>query len=190
MQNVDKSGIIEVIAGSMYSGKTEELIRRLKRAKYAKIPFQVFKPIVDNRYDKNDIVSHEGFKIEAIAIDRPKHILHLLKEETEIIGIDEAQFFNKEILEVVNELANIQKRIIIAGLDLDCFGKTFGQMGELLALADIVTKPQAICVICGDNASKTYRIDDNKEQISVGSFGKYEARCRKCHDKLNISKVL
>lgn len=180
------SGWIEVIAGSMFSGKTEELIRRLKRAHYAKQKVQVFKPVVDCRYDANAVISHEGFRIEGVAVDRPLHILYLVDDDTKIVGIDEAQFFDDEIVVVANYLADKGFRVIVAGLDQDYLGKPFGPMPELLAVAEYVTKAHAICVECGNPGTRTYRISGVGDQVELGSSDKYQARCRKCHaDKDN-----
>ena len=179
------SGWIEVIAGSMFSGKTEELIRRLKRAHYAKQKVQVFKPVVDKRYDENAVISHEGFRIEGVAVDRPLHILYLLDDDTKIVGIDEAQFFSDEIVVVANYLADKGLRVVIAGLDQDYQGEPFGPMPQLLAVAEYATKIHAICVSCGNPGTRTYRVAGGEEQVELGSADKYEARCRKCHSDGN-----
>lgn len=175
------TGWIEVVAGSMFSGKTEELIRRLKRATYAKQKVQVFKPVVDKRYDENAVISHEGFRIEGVAVDRPLHILYLVDDDTKIVGIDEAQFFDDEIVVVANHLADKGYRVIIAGLDQDYLGEPFGPMPQLLAVAEYVTKAHAICVECGNPGTRTYRMSGLGEQVELGSSDKYQARCRKCH---------
>lgn len=175
------TGWIEVVAGSMFSGKTEELIRRLKRATYAKQKVQVFKPVVDKRYDENAVISHEGFRIEGVAVDRPLHILYLVDDDTKIVGIDEAQFFDDEIVVVANHLADKGYRVIIAGLDQDYLGEPFGPMPQLLAVAEYVTKAHAICVECGNPGTRTYRLSGVGEQVELGSSDKYQARCRKCH---------
>ncbi len=175
------TGWIEVIAGSMFSGKTEELIRRLKRGTYAKQKIQVFKPVIDKRYDDNAVISHEGFRIEGIAVDRPLHILYLLDPDTKIVGIDEAQFFGPEIVSVVNHLADKGIRVLVAGLDQDYLGQPFGPMPQLLAVAEYVTKIHAICVECGNPGTRTYRVSEGQEQIELGNTDKYQARCRKCH---------
>lgn len=175
------SGWIEVIAGSMFSGKTEELIRRLKRAHYAKQKVQVFKPVVDKRYDDNAVISHEGFRIEGIAVDRPLHIMYLLDDDTKIVGIDEVQFFSDEIVVVANYLADKGIRVVIAGLDQDYLGQPFGPMPQLLAVAEYVTKSHAICMVCGNPGTRTYRASGGEDLVELGSADKYEARCRKCH---------
>lgn len=174
-------GSIEIICGSMFSGKTEELIRRLRRTKYAKQKLQVFKPVIDNRYDPDAVVSHEGFTIECVAIDRAHHILYLLNEDTSVVGIDEIQFFEDDIIEVVQELADRGKRVICAGLDQDFLAKGFGPMPELLAIAEKVDKISAICMQCGNNASRTYKSSGSENQVEVGEKDLYEARCRTCH---------
>jgi thymidine kinase len=175
------SGWIEVVAGSMFSGKTEELIRRLKRAHYAKQKVQVFKPVVDKRYDDNAVISHEGFRIEGVAVDRPLHIMYLLDDDTKIVGIDEAQFFSDEIVVVANYLADKGIRVIVAGLDQDYLGQPFGPMPQLLAAAEYVTKVHAICIVCGNPGTRTYRATGGEDLVELGSSDKYEARCRKCH---------
>ncbi len=175
------SGWIEVVVGSMFSGKTEELIRRLKRAHYAKQKVQVFKPVVDKRYDDNAVISHEGFRIEGVAVDRPLHIMYLLDDDTKIVGIDEAQFFSDEIVVVANYLADKGIRVIVAGLDQDYLGQPFGPMPQLLAVAEYVTKAHAICMVCGNPGTRTYRAAGGEDLVELGSSDKYEARCRKCH---------
>jgi thymidine kinase len=177
------SGWIEVIAGSMFSGKTEELIRRLKRANYAKQKVQVFKPTIDKRYDEAAVVTHEGFRFEGIAVDRALHILYLVDDDTKIVGIDEAQFFDDEIVVVVNHLADKGYRVIVAGLDQDYLGQPFGPMPQLLSVAEYVTKTHAICVECANPGTRTYRISGEGEQVELGSTDKYQARCRRCHQK-------
>ncbi|MCB9798676.1 thymidine kinase [Candidatus Nomurabacteria bacterium] len=176
-----QQGSVEVICGSMFSGKTEELIRRLRRAQYAKQKIQVFKPILDNRYAGDAVVSHEGFTIECIALDRAHHILYLLSPDTDVVGIDEIQFFEEDIIEVVQELADRGKRVLCAGLDQDFTAKGFGPMPQLLAIAEKVDKIQAICMQCGDDASRTHKIAGSSSQVEVGEKELYEARCRSCH---------
>lgn len=173
-------GSIEVICGSMFSGKTEELIRRLKRAKYAKLNIQVFKPEIDNRYDKTAVVSHEGFRIEGVAVRHPRHIEYLLEPGTKIVGIDEVQFFPDEIVEIVEELANRGIRVICAGLDQNFKGEPFGPMPKLLAIAESILKVHAVCVQCGGEASKSYRVTKDEVEVVVGEKDVYEARCRTC----------
>ena len=180
-----KTGWIEVICGSMFSGKTEELIRRIRRAEYARQPVLVFKPAIDNRYDANNIVSHSQMQAPSIPISQPREIYQYLAEETKIVAIDEAQFFDPEIVDVCNELADRGLRVIVAGLDQDYTGKPFASMPSLLAIAEYVTKNLAICVKCGNPANRTQRTVHQGEQILVGSTEAYEARCRNCHEVLD-----
>lgn len=180
-------GWIEVIAGPMYSGKTEELIRRLRRAKLAKQKIQVFKPEIDNRYSKDDIVSHIGDTMEAIPVKNSEDILKLLREDTDVVAIDEAQFFDEELVHIVNNIANNNKRVICAGLDMDFRGEPFGCMPKLMAIAEFVDKIQAICMVCNNPATRTQRLIDGKPArysdpiVLIGAKESYEARCRKCH---------
>jgi thymidine kinase len=174
------TGWIEVISGCMFSGKTEELIRRLRRAEFAKLSVIIFKPKIDNRYSKSEIVSHSSQALPSTIIENSNEILAQIKD-ADIIGIDEAQFFDNGIVNVVLKLAQMGKRVIIAGLDMDFRGEPFGPMPTLLAIAEYVTKPKAICVICGSPATMTQRITDSKETVDVGATDKYEARCRKHH---------
>ncbi len=180
-----KTGWIEVICGSMFSGKTEELIRRIRRAEYARQPLLVFKPAIDNRYDVNNIVSHSQMQAPSIPIDAPSDIYRYLNEEVKIIAIDEAQFFDASIVDVCNDLANKGYRVIVAGLDQDYAGRPFASMPALLAIAEYVTKNLAICVKCGNPANRTQRTVPQDEQILVGSTEAYEARCRNCHEVLD-----
>jgi thymidine kinase len=174
------TGWIEVITGCMFSGKTEELIRRLRRAQIAKQEVKVFKPDIDTRYSKSSIMSHSELSLPSIRI---KHINELpeLADAAQVIGIDEAQFFSNEIVDICNQLAFSGKRIIVAGLDQDYRGKPFEPMPQLLAVAEYITKTLAICVNCGNPADKTQRITNDQDIIVVGAAGIYEARCRKCH---------
>ncbi len=173
------TGWIEVICGSMFSGKTEELIRRLRRAVIARQRVAIFKPKLDNRYSKKELVSHSQQKIESIAIDKPKEILsHAL--EAQVVGIDEAQFFDESIVKICQTLANMGKRVIVAGLDQDYRGKPFGPMPQLLAIAEYIDKTHAICVICGNPANYTYRKSADTDTVVVGATDIYEARCRNC----------
>jgi thymidine kinase len=174
-------GWIEVICGSMFSGKTEELIRRLKRALYGKQKVQVFKPKIDNRYDELAVVSHSQIKIIASPISRPEEILQQLRPETEVVGIDEVQFLGPEVVPIIESLAARGLRVICAGLDQDYLGKPFEPMPQLLAVAEYITKELAICVVCGNPANRSQRTSDKKERVVVGASGAYEARCRKCH---------
>ncbi|AAK80830.1 thymidine kinase [Clostridium acetobutylicum] len=180
-------GWVEVIVGPMYSGKSEELIRRIRRAKIAKQKIQVFKPEIDNRYSKEDVVSHMGEKEQAVAIKNSREILKYFEEDTEVIAIDEVQFFDDEIVEIVNKIAESGRRVICAGLDMDFRGKPFGPIPELMAIAEFVDKIQAICVVCGNPATRTQRLINGKPAfyddpvVLIGAMESYEARCRKCH---------
>lgn len=169
-----------MIAGCMFSGKTEELIRRLRRAKIAKQIVLVFKPKIDTRYSVDEIVSHSEQSLPSIIVETPQEILELSKD-AQVIGIDEAQFFSKEIVEVCNQLANDGKRVLVAGLDQDYRGIPFEPMPQLLAIAEYITKTLAICVVCGNPADKTQRKIISAERVVVGASDIYEARCRKCH---------
>lgn len=187
MYKISNSGWIEVITGPMYCGKSEELIRRLRRVKIAKQKVKVFKPIIDDRYSKNDVVSHSGDSMEAISVDHPEEILKRVDDKIDVVGIDEIQFFSKEIIEVCEILANQGKRVIVAGLDRDFRGEPFGPMPELLSRAEYVDKLHAICVVCGNPATRTQRLINGRPAsysdpvIMVGASEVYEARCRKCH---------
>lgn len=174
------TGWIEVIAGCMFSGKTEELIRRLRRAKIAKLNVKIFKPTIDTRYSEKEIVSHSEQTLPSIVVDSPKEILEL-SEDAQVIGIDEAQFFNNELITVCNQLADKGKRVIVAGLDQDYKGVPFEPMPQLLAIAEYITKTLAICVECGNPADRTQRKVHSANRVLVGAADSYEARCRKCH---------
>ena len=175
----DKRGWIEVICGSMFSGKTEELIRRLKRAKIANLKVEIFKPAIDIRYDETQVVSHDANSIQSTPIDNSQTIL-LMAEGVDVIGIDEAQFFDDQIVNVCETLAAKGIRVIVAGLDMDYLGKPFGQMPNLLAIADYITKLHAICVQCGNIASISHRKTAGGNQVLIGEKDVYEPRCRKC----------
>ncbi|MFN3489345.1 MAG: thymidine kinase [Emticicia sp.] len=174
-----RTGWVEVVCGSMFSGKTEELIRRLKRAKIAKQKVEIFKPAIDVRYHEIDIVSHNQTAIRSTPVHSSEEIL-LMTSDCEVVGIDEAQFFDRGIVEVVNKLAENGKRVIIAGLDMDSRGLPFGPMPALMSIAEYVTKVHAICMVCGDIASYSYRKVPSEEQVMLGESDSYEARCRKC----------
>jgi thymidine kinase len=169
----------------MFSGKTEELIRRIRRAEYARQNIIVFKPVLDNRYDDINIVSHSQMKAPSIPINHAEEILKYITDEVEVVAIDEAQFFDETIIAVCNELADQGKRVIVAGLDQDYRGLPFGYMPQLMSIAEYVTKNLAICVKCGNPANRTQRIVHSSEQILVGSTDAYEARCRNCHEVLD-----
>jgi thymidine kinase len=176
------TGSIEVICGSMFSGKSEELIRRLTRAKIARRRVQVFKPRLDSRYSEVEVVSHGGLRLLALAIESSQEILEKTNDRTEVIGIDEAQFFDKGIVEIVNRLADLGKRVVVAGLDQDFRGVPFEPMPALMAVAEDVVKMHAICVRCGASASRTQRLIASEELVVVGAGGMYEARCRRCFE--------
>lgn len=175
----ERRGWIEVICGSMFSGKTEELIRRLKRAKIANLKVEIFKPAVDVRYDDVKIVSHDTNSIHSTPVDNASSIL-LPALQVDVVGIDEAQFFDDSIVEVCNHLAMRGVRVIVAGLDMDYTGKPFGPMPQLLATADYITKLHAICVQCGNIASISYRKVKDESQLLLGEKDLYEPRCRSC----------
>lgn len=175
-------GWIEVVCGSMFSGKTEELIRRLKRAEFANQKILLVKPYVDDRYHRENVVSHEGNSFEAICVDSAKAILDLWDNER-VVAIDEAQFFDDEIVSVCNELSGKGVRIIIAGLDMDFQGNPFGPMPMLLSIAEYVTKVHAICLSCGNLAQFSHRTVDGKEQVLVGAVKEYIPLCRDCFNK-------
>lgn len=175
-----ETGWIEVIAGCMFSGKTEELIRRLRRAQIARQKVKIFKPKIDDRYSKSSIVSHSEQSLPSILIDDISEAKNLI-EDAQVIGIDEAQFFSQDVVQLCNELANSGKRVIVAGLDQDYRGNPFEPMPQLLAIAEYITKTLAICVVCGNPADKTQRKSVSKERVVVGASDIYEARCRKCH---------
>ena len=176
----DKRGWIEVICGSMFSGKTEELIRRLKRVKIANLKVEIFKPAIDIRYDENNVISHDANTIKSTPIDNSQTIL-LLAQGADVVGIDEAQFFDDEIMNVCQTLALRGIRVIVAGLDMDYKGKPFGQMPSLLAIADYITKLHAICVQCGNIANVSYRKTAQGGQVLLGEKDSYEPRCWKCY---------
>jgi thymidine kinase len=188
MRPTYNGGWIEVVCGSMFSGKTEELIRRVRRARIAKQQVQVFKPALDDRYHGQKVSSHNGMHWDAIPVASPREILERLEPETTVIAVDEAQFFDWELSEVCNQLAQQGRRIILAGLDMDFRGEPFGPMPLLMAEAEEVTKLQAICVECGAPASRTQRLIDGSPAayddpiILVGGSESYEARCRRCHE--------
>ncbi|HMD13806.1 MAG TPA: thymidine kinase [Bacteroidota bacterium] len=173
------TGWIEVVCGCMFSGKTEELIRRLRRAQIAKQHVKIFKPKIDNRYSTHQIVSHSDQALSSIIIDNPKEILEL-SSEAQVVGIDEGQFFSSELVDVCEQLANNGKRVIVAGLDQDYRGKPFEPIPQLLSVAEYITKTLAICMVCGNPADRTQRTTHQQELVVVGAHNIYEARCRKC----------
>jgi thymidine kinase len=175
-------GWIEVICGPMFSGKSEELIRRLRRAEIGRQRVQVFKPLVDDRIAADEIVSHSAMRIDAERVTNARQILERLDARTQVVGIDEAQFFDERLVEVCERLANLGKRVVVAGLDQDFLGRPFEPIPQLLAKAEEITKTLAICVRCGNPANFTQRIVDNEERIVVGGASAYEARCRQCFE--------
>lgn len=176
-----RRGRVEVVCGSMFSGKTEELIRRLKRAQFARQRVEIFKPAIDVRYSEQEVVSHEGNSIMSTPVDSSASIL-LMGQESDVVGIDEAQFFDEHIVEVCNELASKGIRVIVAGLDLDFKGQPFGPMPALCAIADEVTKVHAICVHCGALAYVSHRIVAGEKQVMLGEKQEYEPLCRECYN--------
>ena len=177
--NSERTGWIEIVCGSMFSGKTEELLRRLTRARIAKQKVEVFKPAVDVRYDDEDVVSHDARKSNSIPVENASQIL-FYAEDFEVVGIDEAQFFGSELVSVCNELANRGKRVIVAGLDMDYQGKPFGPLPQLLATAEYVTKVHAICMKCGNLANYSHRTVKDEKLVVLGETEAYEPLCRKC----------
>lgn len=178
----EKRGSIEVICGSMFSGKTEELIRRLRRSEIAKQRVIICKPSIENRYDSEKVVSHNQISIDCKTISKASEIL-TFSEEVDVLGIDEAQFFDAELVVICNELANNGVRVIIAALDMDYEGQPFEPIPQLLSVADEVTKVRAICIQCGSLANYSYRIVEKNERILLGEKNEYEARCRNCYKK-------
>jgi thymidine kinase len=174
------AGWVEVIAGSMFSGKSEELIRRLRRAKIARQKVQVFKPEIDSRFSDNHIVSHSEMRHESSNIKTAAEIRAKVEPDTEVVGIDEGQFFDEELVNVANDLARQGIRVIVAGLDQDYTGKPFEPMPQLLAIAEYITKTHAICMKCGQPANYSQRTFESDERVAVGASDKYEARCRAC----------
>jgi thymidine kinase len=183
-----KTGVVEVIAGSMFSGKTEELIRRLKRAKIARQKVEIFKPAIDIRYSITEVVSHDENSIQSTPVENSANIL-LLSGNVDVIGIDEAQFFDKGLVEVVVKLANLGIRVIVAGLDMDFKGEPFGPIPELMAIADHVDKVHAICVKCGNIAQFSHRLSNKEQIVLLGEKNVYEPLCRSCFRETNDSTV-
>ena len=185
IDNPKRTGSIEVICGSMFSGKTEELLRRIKRAQISKLKTILLKPNLDSRYNKEDVVSHNKNKLSSIPIGNSQDILPLVKG-IDVIGIDEAQFIDKGLVKICDQLANEGKRIIIAGLDMDYLGNPFGIMPHLLAIAENIMKLHAICIDCGNIANYTFRTISNDQLIKIGEHDSYKALCRKCFLTNNI----
>jgi thymidine kinase len=182
-----KVGSIEVIAGSMFSGKTEELIRRLKRAKIAKQKVEIFKPAIDIRFSQTEVVSHDENSIHSTPVENSANIL-LLTGNVNVIGIDEAQFFDKGLVEVATKLANMGIRVIVAGLDMDFKGKPFGPIPDLMAVADHITKVHAICVKCGNIAQFSHRLSEKEQVVLLGEKDVYEPLCRGCFREINLNQ--
>ncbi len=185
-EHFPRQGRIEVICGSMFSGKTEELIRRLNRARIAQQKVEIYKPLLDTRYSEEDVVSHDSNSVASTPVESSQSIL-LMATEADVIGIDEAQFFEEGLVEVCNTLANRGKRIIIAGLDMDFKGVPFGPMPALCAIAEDVTKVHAICVRCGNLAHVSHRIVEGDKQVMLGELQEYEPLCRHCYNKTQTS---
>ncbi len=175
-------GWIEVVCGPMFSGKSEELIRRLRRARIARKRVQVFKPVIDDRYSADEIVSHGDQRMPSIVVTSAKEILEKLDWRTQVIGIDESNFFGPDLVDVATQLADTGKQVIIAGLDTDYLGRPFPPMPDLLTLAESITKTLAICMRCGNPAKHTQRLVESSDLIVVGATGMYEARCRRCFE--------
>ena len=182
LESANKPGWIEVICGSMFSGKTEELIRRLKRAEFANLKVEIFKPKIDTRYSEEEVVSHNANSIRSTPVDSPGNIL-LMASDVDVVGIDEAQFFDDSIVDVCRELANSGMRVIVAGLDMDFMGKPFGPMPALMATAEFVTKVHAICVKCGNIAQHSHRLTANSNLVMLGEKDTYEPICRECYNR-------
>jgi len=183
----EPQGWIEVICGSMFSGKTEELIRRLNRARIAKQNVEIFKPQIDTRYSEEDVVSHDARAIRSTPVSSPGNIL-LMTGDVDVVGIDEAQFFDHSLVEVCNQLANQGVRVVVAGLDMDFQGKPFGPMPALMAIAEYVTKVQAICMKCGNPAHYSHRLTGEAQQVMLGEKDVYEPLCRRCYNQSREKK--
>ena len=175
-------GWIEVICGSMFSGKTEELIRRLRRAQIARQRVQIFKPKIDERYSQDHLVSHSEMRLKSEAVSSADEILQKIDWRAEVIGVDEAQFFDAKLVQVCNQLADLGKRVVVAGLDKDYLGKPFEPMPQLMAIAEYIEKTLAICMKCGNPANYTQRLVESSDRVLVGATGTYEARCRRCFE--------
>jgi thymidine kinase len=175
-------GWIEVICGSMFSGKTEELIRRLRRAQIARQRVQIFKPKIDERYSQDHLVSHSEMRLKSEVVSSADEILQKIDWRAEVIGVDEAQFFDTKLVQVCNQLADLGKRVVVAGLDKDYLGRPFEPMPQLMAIAEYIEKTLAICMKCGNPANYTQRLVDSSDRVLVGATGTYEARCRRCFE--------
>lgn len=181
-QHAPKPGWVEVITGSMFSGKSEELIRRLRRAQIARQRVQIFKPVIDNRYSEMAIVSHSAMKIPSVDVASSADLFAAVRPDTEVVGVDEGQFFDADLPKVCADLAHQGVRVIVAGLDLDYRGVPFEPMPQLLATAEYITKTLAICMVCGGPANRTQRLVQSQDRVLVGAGGTYEARCRHCYE--------
>jgi len=182
LRRQSQHGWIEVITGSMFSGKSEELIRRLRRTQIARQKVQIFKPLVDNRYSETEIVSHSDMRIQSQTVKSSEALLAAVNDDTEVVGIDEGQFFDANLPAACTTLADRGKRVIVAGLDQDYLGRPFEPMPHLLAIAEYITKTLAICVVCGEPANHTQRLVASRDRVLVGAGDLYEARCRRCFD--------
>ena len=187
LENASQKGWIEVICGSMFSGKTEELIRRMKRAQFANLKVEIFKPSIDVRYSEEEVVSHDANAIQSTPVESAQNIL-LMTSDVDVVGIDEAQFFDDGIVDVCRQLANSGIRVIVAGLDMDYMGVPFGPMPALMATAEYVTKVHAICVRCGDLANHSHRLTADDKQVLLGAHDTYQSICRHCFNELKNSK--
>lgn len=183
LESNKKTGSIEVVCGSMFSGKTEELIRRLRRAQFAKQKLRIYKPCIDVRYSEDKVVSHDAHSIESTPIQSPSQMLECLKDGTQVVGVDEAQFFDDSLVEVASRLADHGIRVVIAGLDMDYTGKPFGPMPALMAIAEDVQKVHAICVKCGSPAQHSHRLSKNDDLVVLGEKDVYEPLCRHCFNE-------
>ena len=187
LENSTQKGWIEVVCGSMFSGKTEELIRRMKRAQFANLKVEIFKPSIDVRYSDVEVVSHDSNAIQSTPVESAQNIL-LLASDVDVVGIDEAQFFDDGIVDVCRQLADSGIRVIVAGLDMDYMGVPFGPMPALMATAEYVTKVHAICVRCGDLAHHSHRLTDDDKQVLLGAQDAYQPICRHCFNELKGRK--
>ena len=187
LESPKKAGSVEVICGSMFSGKTEELIRRLKRAQFAKQKVEIYKPCIDVRYSEDKVVSHDFHSIPSTPINTPSAMLQL-SNDVEVVGIDEAQFFDETLVDVVQQLANKGIRVIIAGLDTDFLGKPFGPMPALMAIAEDIQKVHAICVKCGSPANHSHRLIKNEQLVVLGEKDEYEPLCRHCYNAAFVAE--
>lgn len=187
LENSTQKGWIEVVCGSMFSGKTEELIRRMKRAQFANLKVEIFKPSIDVRYSEEEVVSHDANAIQSTPVESAQNIL-LMASDVDVVGIDEAQFFDDGIIDVCRQLADSGIRVIVAGLDMDYMGVPFGPMPALMATAEYVTKVHAICVRCGDLAHHSHRLTADDKQVLLGAHDTYQPICRHCFNELKAKK--